>query len=133
MPEPLPAAGEAPSRWPGVGDAGPTCVRYAAATGDCEPDPLGPRVPPERPGCPGVVAHGLLLAAWFFQAAARFTARARSPAERPVRFRRPLRPAVAAAVTGRVAVEDAAGAELELALPEGGEAPLATARVRVTP
>jgi len=108
-------------------------VRYAAATGDANPihrDHEAARAA----GLPGVVAHGLLLAAWFFQAAARFRPGSDPLQSARVRFRRPLRPAVAAAVTGRVAAEDAAGADLELALhQEGGEAPVATARVRVTP
>jgi acyl-CoA thioesterase FadM len=51
-----------------------------------------------------------------------------------VRFRRPLRPAAAAVIGGRVAGRGEAGTDLELALEvPGGGPPLATAVVRVTP
>ena len=47
-----------------------------------------------------------------------------------IRFRRPLRPAVAAQITGRVAHRSESGAELSLALVAGGDtAVTATARV----
>jgi acyl dehydratase len=108
-------------------------VRYAAATGDANPihtDHAAARAA----GLPGVVAHGLLLAAWFFQAASRLRAGSHPLQSARVRFRRPLRPGVAAIVTGRVAAVGAEGAGLELALGAlGSETPLATASVRVTP
>jgi len=131
-PAPLPPTGHAiPALRRSVSRA--ELVRYAEATGDANPIHQDHDAAREA-GLPGVVAHGLLLAAWFCQAAARFR-----PGQHPlqsarVRFRRPLRPGVAAAVTGRVAAVGAAGADLELALGVlGDEAPLATAGVRVTP
>ena len=90
LPGPLPASGR---RIPPLrrsasrGDL----VRYAAATGDANPihrDHAAARAA----GLPGVVAHGLLLAAWFFQAAARFRAGPHPLQSARVRFRRPLRP-----------------------------------------
>jgi acyl dehydratase len=108
-------------------------MRYAAATGDANPIHLDHDAA-RAAGLPGIVAHGLLLAAWFCQAAARFRPGPHPLQSARVRFRRPLRPGVAATVTGRVAGTGAAGAELELALSAPGEeAPLASATVWVTP
>ena len=131
-PGPLPAVGEAlPPLRRSVSRT--DLVRYAAATGDDNPihrDHAAARAA----GLPGVIAHGLLLASWFLQAAARYGPRLHPLASARVKFRRPLRPAVAATVTGRVLASGEAGAELDLALEAaGGEAPLATALVRVTP
>ena len=110
--------------------------RYAAATGDHNPihtDHTAARAA----GLPGVVAHGLLLAAWFFQAAARFRPGPGPLQSARVRFRRPLRPAVPAVLSGWRRWSDPAlglAPELEMVLRgEGVEAPLATADVRVTP
>ena len=95
-------------------------MRYAAATGDANPIHLDHQAA-RAAGLPGVVAHGLLLAAWFFQAAARFRGGPHPLQSARVRFRRPLRPGVAALVTGRVAAVGAAGADLDLALGRPGE------------
>ena len=107
--------------------------RYAAATGDWNPihrDHDAARAA----GLAGVVAHGLLVAAWLFQAAARYRPGPDPLRSARVRFRRPLRPATAAVITGKVASRGEAGAEVELALGSAaGGASLATATVRVTP
>jgi acyl dehydratase len=131
-PAPLPGAGEAlPALHRSASRA--DLARYAAATGDRNPihtDHAAARAA----GLPGVIAHGLLLASWFFQAAARFNSGPHPLQSARVRFRRPLRPGVAAAVTGRVCTVSAEGAELEMALTAPGDgAALATAAVRVTP
>ena len=131
-PVPLPPAGEAvPPLRRSVSRA--ELRRYAAATGDANPihqDHDAARAA----GLPGVVAHGLLLAAWFFQAAARFRSGPDPLRSARVRFRRPLRPAALAVVVGRVSGRGEAGTDLELALEvPGGGPPLATATVRVTP
>jgi hypothetical protein len=76
-----------------------------------------------------VVVHGLLLACWLFQAAARFREGPHPLQRARVRFRQPLRPAVAAVIGGSVG---AGGPGLDLALEAGGVL-LATATVAVTP
>jgi hydroxyacyl-ACP dehydratase HTD2-like protein with hotdog domain len=134
-----------PGRLPAPGEALPSLrrsasradlARYAAATGDANPIHLD-HAAARAAGLPGVVAHGLLLAAWFFQAAARFRPGPHPLESARVRFRRPLRPAVAAAVAGRRRWSDpefGPAPELEMAIrQEGLEAPVATAGVRVTP
>ncbi|MDX1450384.1 MAG: MaoC family dehydratase N-terminal domain-containing protein [Acidimicrobiia bacterium] len=76
-------------------------VRYAGATGDFNPlhwDHAAARAA----GMPGVVVHGLLMASWFAQSAARFAGGPSPLNELRVRFRRPLRPGVAAVITGDV-------------------------------
>jgi len=133
LPEALPAVGEALAALRRSASRA-DLARYAAAGGDRNPihqDHHAARAA----GLPGVVAHGLLLAAWFCQAAARYRPGPHPLRRARVRFRNPLRPAVAAVVTGRVARRDGDGAELELQLASAvsGGAPLATATVRVTP
>ena len=129
---PLPAPGEALPRLRRAASRA-DLGRYAAATGDWNPihrDHGAARAA----GLPGVVAHGLLLAAWLFQAASRHRPGPDPLRSARVRFRRPLRPAAAAVITGKVAAWGEAGAELEMALESAaGGAPLATAAVRVTP
>ncbi|MFH1330801.1 MAG: MaoC family dehydratase N-terminal domain-containing protein [Actinomycetota bacterium] len=132
VPLPLPAPGEALAplrRGASRADLG----RYAAATGDW--NPIHREHDAARAaGLPGVVAHGLLIANWLFQAAARYRPGPDPLRSARVRFRRPLRPAVAAVITGKVAARGEAGAEVELALESAASgAPLATAAVRVTP
>jgi acyl dehydratase len=131
-PIPLPAAGEAlPVLHRSASRA--DLARYAAATGDHNPihtDHAAARAA----GLPGVIAHGLLLAAWLFQAAARLRPGPHPLQSARVRFRRPLRPGVAATITGRVAAAGESGAELHLNLETAGDpSPLATAELRVTP
>jgi acyl dehydratase len=91
-------------------------LRYAAATGDWNPIHWdhGDAV---SAGLPGIVAHGLLMAAWVVQAAARH-----APGDMPLRqarlrFRSPLRPAEPAVVVGEVLEEGS----LRLRVDSGGE------------
>ncbi|MDX1469072.1 MAG: MaoC/PaaZ C-terminal domain-containing protein [Acidimicrobiia bacterium] len=67
-------------------------LRYAAATGDWNPVHWDHRAAVEA-GLPGVVVHGLLQAAWAFQAATEGTSGERPLASARVRFRAPLLPA----------------------------------------
>jgi acyl dehydratase len=146
--EPEPAVGfcpevDAPSvalSLPGEGDPiGPVrcgasrldLVQYAAATRDWNPIHWD-HASAVAAGLPGVIVHGLLMAAWMGRAAARYAQSPAPLASMALRFRRPLRPGVGAEVTGRVIRVVTDGAELDLALESGGER-LVTGRVRVTP
>lgn len=95
---PPPPPGEAlPPLRKSVSRAG--LVRYAAATRDWNPihwDHESARAA----GLPGVVVHGLLMAAWVCQAVQRHHRLSSPLAEASFRFRAPLRPAVAATVVG---------------------------------
>lgn len=74
-------------------------VRYAAASGDFNPvhyDHDSARAA----GLPGVVVHGLLMAAWMTQVAGATAARPDPLAEFKVRFRNPLLPGARAVVSG---------------------------------
>lgn len=105
-------------------------VRYAAASGDLNPihwDHQAAR----SAGLSGVVVHGLLMAAWLASAAARHAPGPDPLRTMRLRFRRPLRPAAAARITGRVSGSDDAGADLSLTLVDG-EGTVVTASVRVT-
>ncbi|MBN2114176.1 MAG: MaoC family dehydratase N-terminal domain-containing protein [Acidimicrobiia bacterium] len=108
-------------------------VRYAVAGGDANPIHQDHRAA-RAAGLPGVIVHGLLLAAWMFQAAARYRPGPHPLRDARVRFRRALRPAVPAVVTGTVAARGEVGALLDLALEAAdGSGPVATAAIRVTP
>lgn len=105
-------------------------VRYAGATRDWNPihwDHEAAR----SAGLPGIVVHGLLMAAWLGRAAARYGAGPAPLESMRVRFRRPLRPGVGASIVGSVAAVDPHGADLDLAL-EAARKRLVTARARVT-
>ena len=105
-------------------------VRYAAATGDWNPihwDHDAAR----NAGMAGVIVHGLLMAAWLAQVAARYGADPAPLRSMRVRFRAPLRPAVEALVTGEVVSAHPGGAEIALEL-RAGDARLVTAAVGVT-
>jgi acyl dehydratase len=105
-------------------------VRYAAASGDLNPihwDHGSARAA----GLPGVAVHGLLMAAWLAAAAGRHAPGVDPLRSMRIRFRRPLRPAVAARITGRVTRRDESGADLSLALIAGGDTAV-TAIARVT-
>lgn len=93
-------------------------VRYAGATRDWNPIHWDHRAALAA-GFPGVVVHGLLMAAWVAQAAGRFGER-RLPLEQArLRFRQPLRPGVSAAVMGNVKTWDEERASLSLAVVAG--------------
>lgn len=105
-------------------------VRYAAATRDWNPihwDHDSARAA----GLPGTIVHGLLMAAWMGRAAGRYSPNAHSLAAMSLRFRKPLRPAEPAIVTGTVGEMAADGADIDLVL-ESGEDRLVTGRARVT-
>ncbi len=71
-------------------------------------------------GLGGVVAHGLLAAAWMAQGAARYSGRFDPLAYLDLRFRRPVRPAAAVVVGGSVV--GVAPLELELSVTAGDDA-----------
>lgn len=73
-------------------------VRYAAASGDWNPIHWDHRAAVEA-GLPGVVCHGLLMAAWMAQVAAHYRGGDHPLASLRLRFRRPLRPAAQARIT----------------------------------
>lgn len=97
----LPAPGnELPALHKSVSRSG--LVRYAAATGDWNPIHWDHARALDA-GLPGVVAHGLLMMAWAAQAVGRTSNRPDPLVSLSVRFRKPLRPGVAATVTSAVA------------------------------
>ena len=105
-------------------------VRYAAATRDWNPlhwDHDAARAA----GLPGIIVHGLLMAAWLGRAAGRYATGPHALSSMSLRFRKPLRPGEAATVTGNVAGVTPDGADLDLTLESGGER-LVTGRARVT-
>lgn len=101
-------------------------VRYAAASGDWNPIHWD-HAAAVAAGLPGVVVHGLLMAAWIAQAASRHTAGAHPLESLRLRFRRPLRPASPAVITGTAD----AGGGLSLELSSAGTV-LVSAEARVT-
>ncbi|HSM02582.1 MAG TPA: MaoC/PaaZ C-terminal domain-containing protein [Acidimicrobiia bacterium] len=105
-------------------------VRYAAVTRDWNPIHWDHRSAVAA-GLPGIVVHGLLMAAWAGRAASRYAPNPHPLASMSLRFRRPLRPGVAAVVTGSVDAVASDGADLDLVLASGGER-LVTGRARVT-
>jgi acyl dehydratase len=76
-------------------------LRYAAATRDWNPIHWD-HVAAVSAGLPGIVAHGLLMAAWVIQAAARHAHGDLPLRQVRLRFRSPLRPAEPALVSGEV-------------------------------
>jgi len=105
-------------------------VRYAAASGDLNPIHWDHGAALAA-GLPGVVVHGLLMAGWLAVAAGRHAPGPDPLREMRIRFRRPLRPAAPALVTGRVTGRDASGADLAVAV-VAEQVTVATAGVRVT-
>jgi acyl dehydratase len=101
-------------------------VRYAAASGDWNPIHWDHEAAVAA-GLPGVVCHGLLMASWLVQSAARHREGDHPLETLRLRFRRPLRPARQAEIT----VRGADAGELALVLSAGGET-LVTAFARVT-
>jgi len=105
-------------------------VRYAAASGDFNPIHWD-HAAAVAAGLPGVIVHGLLMAAWSIQAACRFSGESAVPlADLRLRFRRPLRPAVAVAVEGTVGTGEGPDAILDLAVVAAGS-DLVTGRATV--
>ncbi|HUG75516.1 MAG TPA: MaoC/PaaZ C-terminal domain-containing protein [Acidimicrobiia bacterium] len=127
---PLPGVGEAlePMR---VGASRLDLVRYAAASGDWNPIHRD-HWSAVAAGLPGTIVHGLLMTAWMGQLAARYSTANLPLQSLTVRFRKALRPAVPAAVTGTVAERAETGTDLDLVLDAGSER-LITGTARVTP
>jgi len=98
-------------------------VRYAEASGDANPIHLDHEAA-RAAGLGGVVVHGLLMGAWLARVAGRYG----TLDELRLRFRSPLRPAVAAQAEGVVRDDGS----LDLALTASGER-LVTGRASVTP
>lgn len=90
-------------------------VRYAGASRDWNPIHLdhGSAV---AAGQPGVVVHGLLMAAWATQAAAQLVDGPHPLDEARFRFRAPLRPGVSASVTCSVDRVDEVSTHLSLSV-----------------
>jgi len=114
VPAPLPAVGGAlPQLAKSASRA--DLVRYAGASGDFNPIHLDHRAAVAA-GLPGVVAHGLLLAAWVTQAASAATAREDPLVDLRLRFRAPLRPGAPALVSADVETIEADTATLQVAV-----------------
>jgi len=129
VPATLPGAGDAIDRLR-CGASRFDLVRYAAVTRDWNPIHWD-HAAAVSAGLPGVIVHGLLMAAWMARAATRYGASPRPLASMALRFRRPLRPGEPATVVGSVADVATDGADLDLILESGGER-LVTGRARVT-
>jgi acyl dehydratase len=104
-------------------------VRYAGASGDFNPIHFD-HAAAVGAGLPGVVVHGLLMAAWVSQLASACSDRNDPLAELSLRFRAPLRPGAAAAVAGEVEAIEADAAILQVAV-RSGEELLVTGRATV--
>ncbi|MDH3730376.1 MAG: MaoC/PaaZ C-terminal domain-containing protein [Acidimicrobiia bacterium] len=102
-------------------------LQYAAASGDWNPIHWD-HESAAAVGLGGVVAHGLLAAAWLAQAAARYSPRTDPLASIDIRFRHPLRPGAAATVTGTA--RELSPLRFDLSLMVGGDA-LVTATAEV--
>lgn len=105
----------APLNMPAVGEELPVMlksasradlVRYAGATRDWNPIHWDHAAAVEA-GLPGIIAHGLLMAAWVAQAAARVVDGPQPLLDMRLRFRQPLRPAAQAEVSAEVKADDA--------------------------
>ncbi len=94
-------------------------IRYAGAGHDWNPIHLDHAFAVAA-GLPGVVVHGLLMAAWATQAAARYVRDPHPLREARFRFRAPLRPAAQATVVGSVEHVETDMARLRLALNANG-------------
>ncbi len=105
-------------------------VRYAGASGDFNPIHFD-HAAAIGAGVPGVVVHGLLMAAWVTQLAAAGGADRDDPlADLRLRFRAPLPPAAPAVVGGEVESGDGDEATMQVAIRHGEQA-LVTGRATV--
>jgi acyl dehydratase len=93
-------------------------VRYAGATRDWNPIHFDHDAAVAA-GLPGVVVHGLLMAAWAMQAGARMVDHPLPIAGARFRFRAPLRPGEQAAVSGVVESDDGEEASLKVRVVAG--------------
>jgi acyl dehydratase len=129
-PLPLPETGDALETMR-VGASRLDLVRYAAASRDWNPIHWD-HWSAVAAGLPGTIVHGLLMAAWMGRLAARYSTADLPLESLAVRFRKPLRPAIPAAVTGTVAGRAGASIDLDVVLEAEGER-LITGTARVTP
>ncbi len=105
-------------------------VRYAGASGDFNPIHFD-HAAAVGAGVPGVVVHGLLMAAWAAQLAAAGGAERDDPlADLRLRFRAPLPPATSAVVGGEVEENDGERATVRVTIRRDDEA-LVTGRATV--
>jgi acyl dehydratase len=81
-------------------------VRYAGATRDWNPIHWD-HTAAVAAGLPGIIAHGLLMAAWVAQAAGRVVPGPHPLESMRLRFRQPLRPAVQAEISAEVKASNA--------------------------
>ena len=88
-------------------------VRYAGATRDWNPIHFD-HIAARAAGLPGMVVHGLLMAAWASQAGTRMVDDHLPLSEARFRFRAPLRPGDQAAVVGVVETDDGRSAGLKV-------------------
>jgi acyl dehydratase len=102
-------------------------MRYAAASQDWNPIHFDHDAA-RAAGLGGVIVHGLLMASWIGRAANRYG----NLDSMRLRFRNPLRPAVAALVSGSVKAASPDAVDLEMVL-TADEQRLVTASVSVTP
>lgn len=105
-------------------------LRYAAATRDWNPIHWDHHSAVAA-GLSGTIVHGLLMAAWIGRSALRYASTDTALSSIAIRFRKPLRPSVAAVVTGTVIDSDDTDSNLDLSVEAEGDR-LVTARARVT-
>ncbi|MDH3261546.1 MAG: MaoC/PaaZ C-terminal domain-containing protein [Acidimicrobiia bacterium] len=126
-----------PTVFPGVGEelddmwksaSRSDLVRYAGATRDWNPIHFDHDAALAA-GLPGVVVHGLLMAAWATQTGARMVEHPLPLAEARFRFRLPLRPGQQAAVSGVVESDDGRQASLKVRVASGGAERMSAAMV----
>ena len=119
-----------PRPWPGIGPLPELAksasrldlVKYAAASGDYNPIHFDHDAACNA-GLPGIVVHGLLMAAWATQSITSGAARPDPIAHAKLRFRNPLRPGTQAMVTGEVRdiAEDEGDAQVAVTVSAGEE------------
>ena len=95
-------------------------VRYASASGDFNPIHWD-HATARAGGLPRVICHGLMMAAWMFQAAARYTDQDLPLSQATLRFKKPVLAGDSAMIEGTVSAMDAAQAQLDLTLALAGE------------
>ena len=105
-------------------------IRYAAASSDYNPIHWD-HATARSAGLPRVICHGLLLASWMFQAAARYSEQDVPLVEASLRFKRPVLAGDSNRIEGSVSGMDPASAVIDMTLTSGAEVRV-TGQVRVT-
>lgn len=95
-------------------------VRYASASADFNPIHWD-HATARAGGLPRVICHGLMMAAWMFQAAARYTDQDLPLSQASLRFKKPVLAGDSAMIEGTVSAMDAEQAQLDLTLASAGE------------